>query len=167
MKLTNTHKNHPPVLCGPHSFAAAALQVRAKIRRKLSFPAGVSSIPHKVDPDLPRCQSSVWQDFVPITQFPTTVSATLYNHFICKEVALPVTCCFLIWCNTFKSGVSRNSMLKNQPEAISILHMKIILNTEFRKHEMGPRKATLQSKVLSPHAMQQKQNSLPPQFLPP
>lgn len=58
VKLTNTYKNHPPVLCGPPSFAAAALQVRAKIRRKLSFPAGVSSIPHSVDPDLPRCQSS-------------------------------------------------------------------------------------------------------------
>lgn len=56
VKLTNTYKNHPPVLCGPPSFAAAALQVRAKIRRKLSFPAGVSSIPHSVDPDLPRCE---------------------------------------------------------------------------------------------------------------
>lgn len=58
VKLTNAHKNHPPVLCGPPSFAAAALQVRAKIRRKLNFPAGVSSIPHSVHPDLPRCQSS-------------------------------------------------------------------------------------------------------------
>lgn len=40
-------------------------------------------------------------------------------------------------------------MLKNQPEAIFILHMKMILNIDFRKHEMGSRKATLQRKVLS------------------
>lgn len=170
VKLTSPHKNRPPVLCGPTSFAAAALQVRAKIRRKLSFPAGVSSIPHNVDPDFPRCQSSVRQDFVPVTQFPATVSATLYNHLMCKEAAPPIPCCFLIWCNTFKSGVSKNSMFKNQPEATKeqerFLHVKMILNTEFRKYEMGPRKATLQREVLPSQATQQKQNPLPLWFLP-
>lgn len=51
-------------------------------------------------------------------------------------------------------------MFKNQPEAIKqqerFLHMKKILNTEFKKHEMGPRQATLQLKALSSDAMQQQ-----------
>lgn len=50
-------------------------------------------------------------------------------------------------------------MFKKQPEANKeqerFLHTKMILNTEYRKHEMGPRKATLQRRVLSSHAMQQ------------
>lgn len=58
--------------------------------------------------------------------------------------------CFLIWCNTFKSGVRRNSLFKNLPEATKeqerFLHTKMILYTEFRKHEMGPKKVTLRRK---------------------
>lgn len=61
-------------------------------------------------------------------------------------------------------------MFKNLPEATKeqerFLHMAMILYTEFRKNEMGSRKVTLQRKVLSSHATQQKQNSLPPWFLP-
>lgn len=34
--------------------------------------------------------------------------------------------------------------------------MKMILSTEFKKHEMGPRQATLQRKALSSDATQQQ-----------
>lgn len=61
-------------------------------------------------------------------------------------------------------------MFKNQPEAIKqqerFLHMKKILNTEFKKHEMGPRQATLQQKALSSDAMLQQLSALPPRFFP-
>lgn len=42
--------------------------------------------------------------------------------------------------------------------------MKKILNTEFKKHEIGPRQATLQQKALSSDAMQQQLSALPPRF---
>lgn len=94
MKLTSTYKKQPPVLCRTPSFAAAALEVRAKTESKLTFPPGDKSKPHSLDPDLPRCQKAppVWQDLVLITQLLAIVSATLYNHLMCKEAVLPVTC---------------------------------------------------------------------------
>lgn len=112
MQLTSTYKNQPPVLHGTPSFAAAALEVRAKTGSKLTFPTGDRSKPRSLDPDLPRCQSA------------TSVARlcsyyTLASYSICHPLqpfdlqrSCPASNMLTVswtWCNTFKSGVYTES----------------------------------------------------------